>query len=286
MPGPSRRPRRRLTASGLASTRSGGREFYVVSVQRNPESEEPEAPSPENRVEHRDRVVPVVIERPEIALREAPVTRRTIPWTVPTTGRRRTAPATRGRRSVPPRRRRSGRGPAIPAPSVLSGRRRCTVVGGAEAVRHIPGSAHLGTTPVERTSGRVRRLRSARMARPARSTRSAGSARSARSTRPARSAGSTRSMPWSARPRTARSTRTARPRPTRSRTAGSTGSAGSRTAGPARSTGPRRVSERPMPRRSGLQRGRVGGLDAHRQCRNADTCGNCRACDALHIHTC
>src|SRR5271168_2579062 len=129
MPGPSRRPHRRLTASGLASTRSGGREFYVVSIQRNPESEEPEAPSPENRVEHRDRVVPIVIERSEITLRDCHVARWTVPWAVP---------AARGRGSVPERRRGSGWRPAIPTPSVLSGRRRCTVVGGAEAVRHIP----------------------------------------------------------------------------------------------------------------------------------------------------
>jgi hypothetical protein len=227
---PYRCRRRHLTAAGPATARSGGREFYVVSVQRNPDSEEPEAPSAEYRIEHRDRVVAVVIERPEITLRVAPVTRRTIPWAVPTTGRRRTAPATRGRRPVPERRRCSGRRPTIPAESMLSRWRRRTVVGCAEAVRRIPGAAHLRATPLVRTPGCVRR----------------------RSTGSARSAGSTRS----------------------------------RTTRPARSAGPRPVGEGPMPSGSWLQRRGIGGLDAHRQCRNADACGNRRTCHALHIHTC
>jgi len=262
---PHRCRRRHLTASGPATARSGGREFYVVSVQRNPDSEEPEAPSTEYRIEHRDRVVAVVIERPEITLRVAPVTRRTIPWAVPTTGRRRTAPATRGRRPVPERRRRSGRRPTIPAESMLSRWRRRTVVGCAEAVRRIPGAAHLRATPLVRTPGCVRR-------------RSTGSARSAGSTRPAGS------MPWS--PRSTGSARPARPRPARPRTARSTGSTRSRTTRPARSAGPRPVGEGPMPSGSWLQRRGIGGLDAHRQCRNADACGNRRTCHALHIHTC
>jgi hypothetical protein len=202
---------------------------------------------------------------------------------------------------------------------MLSRWRRRTVVGCAEAVRRIPGAAHLRATPIVRTPGCVRR-RSTGSARSAGSTRPAGSMpwsprfsrpagsrpagsmpwspRSTGSARPARSraAGSTgsawpRSRSWTARParpvttRAARP-RTARPRSTRPRTARSTGSTRSRTTRPARSAGPRPVGEGPMPSGSWLQRRGIGGLDAHRQCRNADACGNRRTCHALHIHTC
>src|ERR1700761_6169948 len=115
---------KRLLAFGPATARSKGQEFYVVSVQRDPETEEPEAPSPKDRTEHRNCVVPVVIERPEITLRPSYVAVRPVPWAFPPTGGRAPPPAAGGRGSAPPRRRRPGRSPAIPAPSALWWRRR------------------------------------------------------------------------------------------------------------------------------------------------------------------
>ena len=97
----------------------GAASVEVASVQRNPCSEEPEAPSTEYRVEYRNRVEAAVIERPEIGLRQTYVARRPIPSRVPTTRRRRTVPATRRRWAVPVGRRPSGRRPVIPAEAAL-----------------------------------------------------------------------------------------------------------------------------------------------------------------------
>jgi hypothetical protein len=219
-----------------------------VSVQRNPDAEEPEAPSPENRVEHRDGVVAVVTERPEIGLRDSYIARRPIPSVVPTTGRRRSVPATRGRRPDPVRRGPSGRRPAIPAESALWRRRRRTVVGCTEAVRRIVGAAHLGTTLAVETPRPVWRRRwstGSRRCRTARSSRSGP-------TRPRMSTGSTGS-------RSTRATRATGPRPARPRTTRAT-----------RAPRPRRVSDRPVSgsdeTRSAvharLQRRSIGRLDA------------------------
>ena len=64
-------------------------------------------------------------------------------------------PSHPGAAARPSTRRRSGRRPAIPAESMLSRWRRRTVVGCAEAVRRIPGAAHLRATPLVRTPGCV-----------------------------------------------------------------------------------------------------------------------------------
>lgn len=218
--------------------------FYVASVQRNPVTEVPEAPSTENRVENRNSGVAAVIERPEVALcLEYPAV-RPVPRVVPTTGRRRTVPATRRRGAVPVRRRPTGGRPIIPAEPSRWRRRRRAVVACAEAARRIPGTAHLRITAIV-SAPREIALWSARP-RPA-SSRPASS-------RPAR--------PRPPRPRSMRRSARSRSPRTRPRTR------------PARSW---RVRGRPVPRsaktrsalltkRGRLEWGGVGQLSAYRQC--------------------
>ena len=130
-------PHKRLPASGPVKHGPDAGSFYVASVQRNPDTEVPEAPSTENRIEDRNGGVAAIVARPEVALCLGYAAVRPVPPVVPTTGRRRTVPATRRRRAVPVRRRPTGRRPIIPAESSRWRRRRRAVVACAEAARRI-----------------------------------------------------------------------------------------------------------------------------------------------------
>jgi hypothetical protein len=160
--------------------------------------------------------------------------------------------------------------PTVPAESVLPGRRRRPVIRRAEPVRHVPGAAHLGATPVVETVLDVRRRwRSTVAARPARSTRpvrsgtarTAGTTRLMSSTRSARPARSTRLMSPTRSTGAARGARTAR-------STGAMATGGTRTAGATRpmsstrspwptrtsSTGPARPTRRGGTRTTGATR--------------------------------
>ncbi len=204
----------RLPASGPVKHGPNAGSFYVASVQRNPHTEVPEAPSTKNRIEDRNGGVAAIIARPEVALCLGYAAVRPIPPVVPTTGRRRTVPATRRRRPVPVRRRPTGRRPIIPAEPSRWRRRRPAVVACAEAARRIRGATHLGITPIV-SALRHRSARPRSLPRPlSRSARSRPLSRSARSrplSRPlSRSA---RSRPLSRSARSRPLSRSARSRP-------------------------------------------------------------------------
>src|ERR1700722_16395974 len=138
----------RLSGVRTCVARSGRRKFYVALVQRNPNAEVPEAPSAENRIEHRNGGVAAVIARPEVGLRLDYAAVRPIPRVVPTTRRRRTVPTTRRRWAEPVTRRPTGSRPIIPAESSRLRRRRRAVITRAEAARRIHGPAHLVIAPI------------------------------------------------------------------------------------------------------------------------------------------
>ena len=151
-----------------------------TSVQRNPDSEEPEAPSAEYRVEHRCGVVAVVREWSKVALRVADIACRAVPARVPASGRGRSVPASGRRGPVPVGWWRTGRRSTVPAESARWRRRRRTVVRCTEAVRRVVGATPFGATAVVETVLDVRRWW-----RSTGTTRSAGAMRS----RSARTAG-------------------------------------------------------------------------------------------------
>ncbi len=93
-------------------------------LQRNPQPEEPEAPTVLVLVEDRHRLVAVVVERLVVLARLVDVSLRATPLTVPATWRRRAVPPTGRRRTVPAVRRTARRWPVIPPCTAVSRRRR------------------------------------------------------------------------------------------------------------------------------------------------------------------
>src|SRR5580693_3560717 len=146
----------------------------VVSEQRDPDTEVPEAPTAKVRTEAWNGRVVVVIERPEVTLCAVYIALRPVPPAVPATRRRGAIPTTRWRRAVPITRSGARRRAVIPTEPSLSGRTRCAVVGCTEAARRIPGTTHLRITAIERSPRRERSV--------VRATGSTGAARATRAT--------------------------------------------------------------------------------------------------------
>jgi hypothetical protein len=125
--GPGRGGPAQCPTGRLAETTSPNVISRAASLQRDPDSKEPEAPTTHVGSPNRNGSVVVPVERLVVAPRLIDVTRRSVPSAVPATRRRRTVPAALRGRTIPIARRSARRRAVIPTGSARRRRRRRTV---------------------------------------------------------------------------------------------------------------------------------------------------------------